>query len=346
MIPRAAQLWSTFALVAFLASCDYAPLPPRLASVFCDPFDASGEPLPLLSETGCFPDVAALLPAPDLVPYDVLSPLWTDGADKTRYVVVPPDEQIEITDGRVALPTGTLLIKVFAMQTTRGERALEVRFSEQRADGGLRFFSYTFDNDGAEARRDEGAVEIPLVSVDGGAFDYLVPSEVSCTSCHSRAQPILGFTLPQIARVNDYGPARRSAHQLDAMRDVGLLTGEYDGVPLRDPLADGPLPQRARAWLHANCGHCHQPGGFAGSVGAMDLRFDVPLAETGLCEPLVFGRYAGTLRIDPGFPSDSGIILRVEDEGFARMPPIGLSIADREGIAVVRSYIESLEACE
>src|SRR5262249_11063713 len=55
-----------------------------------------------LSETGLFSDVKGLKPAPGLIPYSVNAPLWSDGAEKERYLAIPGDGQIEF-DG-VAFP--------------------------------------------------------------------------------------------------------------------------------------------------------------------------------------------------------------------------------------------------
>src|SRR5207245_1871206 len=43
----------------------------------------------LLSATGCVDPLAPSFPAPGLIPYDVNVPLWSDGADKQRWVSLP-----------------------------------------------------------------------------------------------------------------------------------------------------------------------------------------------------------------------------------------------------------------
>ena len=54
--------------------------------------DEEGPAFPLLlSETGAFTDTANMVPAPFLIPYDVNSPLWSDGTLKKRWVVMPND---------------------------------------------------------------------------------------------------------------------------------------------------------------------------------------------------------------------------------------------------------------
>ena len=43
----------------------------------------------LLSKTGAFADTRRLIPAPGLIPYDLVVSFWSDGASKQRWVAVP-----------------------------------------------------------------------------------------------------------------------------------------------------------------------------------------------------------------------------------------------------------------
>src|SRR6185369_6529582 len=83
-----------------------------------------------LTATGCFSNVANRVPAPELVPYDVRAPLWSDGAAKRRFMVVPTGATIGFqANGAWDMPLGTILVKEFTYETKRGnpasERALE-----------------------------------------------------------------------------------------------------------------------------------------------------------------------------------------------------------------------------
>ena len=54
------------------------------------------EPFPRkLSETGLFASTKDHAPAPGLIPYSVNAPLWSDGAEKERFLALPGDTQIE-----------------------------------------------------------------------------------------------------------------------------------------------------------------------------------------------------------------------------------------------------------
>ena len=43
----------------------------------------------LLSQTGAFKDTAHLQPSAELIPYDLIVPFWSDGAQKLRWIAVP-----------------------------------------------------------------------------------------------------------------------------------------------------------------------------------------------------------------------------------------------------------------
>ncbi len=337
-------------LLAGLTACEAGPaLPPRATVASCRPL-VDGAPVATLGETGCFTDVEALEPAPDLVPYGVRSPLWTDGAGKSRWVVVPPGERLRVDGDALDIPDGTILVKLFEMRgvdgALRDPMRLEVRFLVLDAFA-WRPFTYRFDEDGREARLLTAGEDVEL-TVDEQPIAYHFPDELTCEACHYSGRPVLGFSLEQLNFRYDYGVAREN--QLAALRDADLLE---DGpvAATRPPLVSPGDPEepdleaRARSWLHANCAHCHRPGGWASSIG-MDLRYEVPTDETATCGERT--RYYGLFgpdRIVPGDPDGSGIVMRMREEGLSRMPPIGVSVIDPTGEAIVTRWIASLRRC-
>src|SRR5208282_263147 len=74
-------------------------------------------PLPeLLSQTGVFTDFASLQPANFLIPYTVNSPLWSDGAVKTRWFTLPINTVIGFAaTGEWTFPAGSVFVKNFAL---------------------------------------------------------------------------------------------------------------------------------------------------------------------------------------------------------------------------------------
>ena len=71
-----------YGLNSRIKSRAYLQLPPRENGVFP----------PLLSQTGAFRDTRNLIPSESLIPYDVIVPFWSDGANKSRWIAVPKEK--------------------------------------------------------------------------------------------------------------------------------------------------------------------------------------------------------------------------------------------------------------
>jgi uncharacterized repeat protein (TIGR03806 family) len=319
-----------------------------------------------LSETGCF-EGASGAPAPDVIPYGVNSPLWTDGADKARYIVLPPGQSVHrLPDGTLSFPVGTVLIKEFGMllddRRPSTFRDLETRFVVRGAsDWG--FFTYRFSANGADASlltEDEGGQDELLSVRRAGTtetFPYHYPSRNECTTCHSAAtERSLGFRVDQLNGIFNYTGVL--ANQLAALDSVGALTGldvpagealrPEDYPALVDPTNEGEEPElRARAYLHANCSHCHRPLGQSSPALTLDMRIERSLADTHLCDEAQFFAPTGTLRIDPGDPDASFVVQRMEStDPLRRMPPLGRTLPDHlGGLRAVRLWAATMREC-
>ena len=176
--------------------------------------------------------------------------------------------------------------------------------------------------------------------------EHRFPSRSDCIACHTPASGyVLGVRTPQMNRIYDYGAV--VDHQLRSFNHIGLFTediGEdYHAWPrLPDPLgASGTVAERARAYLDANCSHCHRPGG--GGRTAMDLRYDTPLDGTGLTQPASLGDLGltGALRVAAGAPERSVLYRRMLDLGRWRMPPVASGRVDQEAAALIHEWIAS-----
>lgn len=307
-----------------------------------------------LAQSGCFEGPGASSPAPDLVPYELNAPLWTDGSFKQRHLVLPPGARIGFEDdGSLAFPKGALILKTFSYALDPAAPAVitpvETRVMIRR-DYGWEFHSYAWDADGIDARLlDQGESHAMLTMHDGAPtiVKHTFPSRDECGYCHGTGDVrALGPRIEQLARDVDYAGVLGS--QLDALVDIDVFDG-----PLPDlaPMADYHDPQavaeeRARAYLHGNCGHCHRPGGWTPPDLDMDLRWTTPTAEAQLCG--VAPQYSSTIsadhRVAPGDPSDSLVWLRLSSRGPWQMPPVATSIPDPAAV-VVREWIEGLERC-
>ena len=335
-------------------------LQPRPEVQTCLPDVSKGMPA-RLSDTGCFADLKTLEPGPDLIPYDVNSALWTDGAFKPRYMVVPSPEQIAIEeDGSWVFPEGTVLIKVFGFEFDVGDphsrRAVETRFMV-RSGGSWDYSTYQWNDEGTEGELLEARKTVEFTIHEGGeakVLEYLFPEYEDCVTCHGPAiDDVLGPKTAQINRDRNYDGV--VANQLVAMADIDLLVldGDEEIEPSAEPRmanpqkGEGTLDERARAYLDANCAHCHRPNGYASSGDhGLDLRYELPIEGTGMCEPMkYFPQWAGMPRVAPGDPEGSGIMQRFLEVGVLRMPSIGTSTVDPFGTGLLRDWIAQMDSC-
>jgi uncharacterized repeat protein (TIGR03806 family) len=308
-------------------------------------------------------DAAAQRPNAGVLPYDLNTALFSDYAEKLRFVWMPPGTSARYdAEGPFDLPVGTALVKTFAYprETGAGLRLLETRLLVRR-DAGWEARPYVWDEAQTEATLNVAGAAIPMRLGHGGdmhEFTYLVPNANQCKGCHVVGDAIepIGPRARHLNREYDYAGGR--ANQIERWREVGYLTGAPQDVTTQVPrLArfddpeSGDLEARARAWLEVNCAHCHAPGGPAATTG-LDLR----VAQTesyarGVCKPPVAAGHASGGRqydIVPGAPDASILVYRIESvEPAVMMPELGRRLVHREGVALVREWIAGMAgACE
>jgi hypothetical protein len=112
------------------------------------------------------------------------------------------------------------------------------------------------------------------------------PSRAECALCHTMAAKYaLGVNTLQMNRMHDYGDGR-PRNQLAQLQAWGVFRDALPASPDELPrLADdhelsAPREERARAYLHANCSHCHRLWG--GGLTDFQLQADLPLDKTGI----------------------------------------------------------------
>jgi len=303
-----------------------------------------------LVDSGCFEGPGIDAPAPDLIPYELNAPLWTDGSHKQRYLVLPPHARLSVEDdGRLRFPEGAIILKNFSYPRGPFEPdrlvPAETRVMIRRSFT-WEFHSYRWNDEGTEATLlHEGEARPLLTAVDGAPtiVRHTYPSREECGYCHGNGDVrALGPRLDQLARAVDYG------EQLPALDQLELFDRS---LPAVEPIADyhDPLVSAedgARAYLHANCSHCHRPGGWTPPDLDMDLRWTTSTADTRICNvpPQYSSTFQAEHRISAGDPSDSLIWLRLSSRGPWQMPPFATSIPDPAALAV-REWIEGLDDC-
>lgn len=328
----------------------------------CSAGDGPGgtsEPGDRLSDLGLFLDGPSQTPAPGVVPYEVVAPLFSDETVKHRFVKLPDGGKIRYqSDARWRFPTGTILVKTFGYlhdyrDPSRGERLLETRLLRREEDRWT-VDVYVWNEEQTDAFRKVAGQKVPVSWIDAhGAtreLVYRVPNANQCLGCHGEpgVTDVLGPRTRQLNRDHDYGNGPEN--QLDHFERLGMfdapLPPSEQRPALVDPFGDAPLEARARSYLEANCAHCHNPEGAAKATGLyLGIEVTDPLA-LGFCRsPFSAGDGTGGRQFDvvPGNPDASILVYRMAStDPEIKMPEMPTQLADERGVALIREWIASL----
>lgn len=293
-----------------------------------------------LREFGFFRVPGEQVPDDDVIPYELNTPLWSDGAEKLRFIYVPDGAVIENNgDGLLQFPVGTALIKTFAFGEGDDRRLIETRVLLHRADGWLAL-PYRWNEEQDDAFLALAGGRLDVTTPAGEDISYRIPNKNQCKACHSLDDVV----VPIGPKARNMSPA-----SLERLVDsVALKT--HPSVEHRLPEwgdDDAPTAELARAYLDVNCAHCHQPGGGASNSG-LDLRWEQSDSYAiGVRKPPVAaGRGAGGMlvSIEPGEPDSSILLHRMEsNEPGVAMPELGRSSVDHRAVAIMRKWIGEMD---
>jgi putative heme-binding domain-containing protein len=316
-----------------------------------------------LSETGLFASAAEHTPAAGVVPFSINSQQWHDGATAEHWAAFPGDSAVTYHPGgkpiqgfvswhnfRMHFPPDAVLLRTLSL----GSRRIETQLLHY---DGLDWRAYTF------AWRDD-QTDADLVPADGAEKEFkheerirIWPfhSRTQCLSCHSnQSEYALAFLPEQLNR-----PGKNGQNQLISFTEGGLIRragndGQilppFDAETLKkerkvaDPTdAQQPLEARARAYLHANCAHCHSDHG--GGAVPLRLPFFAPNEDMhAIGQRPTRGDFGlpDALLIKPGDPYSSTLYFRMAKFGRDRMPHIGSEWPDETGLRLLEEWITSL----
>jgi hypothetical protein len=251
-------------------------------------------------------------------------PLWSDGAQKRRWINLPPGTAIDASRPDAwQFPPGTRLWKEFSLGGP-----VETRFIERLADGTWRYAAYVWNEAGTDATLAPADGIAALVKRDG----YSIPSESDCRACHeSAAVPVLGFSALQLS--SDRDPL---APHADPDSDIDLdglverrLIENLPPTSTRPRIAtSSPLERAALGYLHGNCGHCHND---------TDTRVPVDLT---LAQSVVGGSASSDRVVRSLMDVRARFLARVGSRNPQKqMPPLGTRHIDVEALALLERWI-------
>lgn len=317
-----------------------------------------------LSAYNLFADAELQRPNAGLIAYDIITPLFSDYAEKHRFVYLPSGTAaaFEAYDA-FDFPVGAVLVKTFSYphdfrEPSLGRRLIETRllFHTQDEWTGA---AYLWNDEQTDAVLKVAGKQLPVEWIDVAGVprstDYIVPNMNHCKACHrgyGTTAP-LGPTARQLNR--DVVVEGETLNQLVYWARLGILQGEpqpEEAMQLAawDDPNSGPLGERVLGYFDVNCAHCHNPAGLASGT-RLDLRHtqDDLLRRGVMHRPTAAGNAARGryFAIVPGNPEASFLLYRLKATApDVRMPEVGRTIPHDEGVALIAEWIASLKTTD
>lgn len=328
----------TRVLTALAASA----LPASAAFQFFDGSKPFNVP-PTISALGLYTDIPNRVADTALKFYVVNSALWSDGADKQRWIVLKPGRKIAYDDATdlFTYPDSAVFVKNFLLQRVTGDNASwvlwETRLLVNKNDSLGRNhwygFSYRWNAEGTDAVLVPAGYDTIFTYYPGGLSrpqsykKWRYPSQVDCAVCHPvgyegnlSARSVAGFFPVQLKRP---APLQQGIDQVQWLFDQGVFSGtpptgeqlkrRWKG--LAEGVPSGLTPEQrfrvidtlARSYIAANCTGCHGDRGIgAASAAPYSLNYDW---------------FDFTPRVEFGAVSSATLGLDVEDSIFELYQP-------------------------
>jgi cytochrome c551/c552 len=172
-----------------------------------------------------------------LTAYDLNTPLFSDYAEKARFLYLPPGTKARYrADGVFDFPVGATLVKTFAYPADFRRPADDVRWLETRLlirkRSGWVALAYVWNAERTEAVLKRAGARLGVAFTDAAGrarqVDYAVPNQNQCKECHQLSRRLVPIG-PRARNLNgDYAYAHGRENQLAYWSRIGLLTGAPD----------------------------------------------------------------------------------------------------------------------
>lgn len=289
-----------------------------------------------LSDYGIFPNGWTGLPTARFHIYRLATPLFTDYAEKQRLLYLPQGTHLSFDQaGNPVFPDSSMLVKTFfyysdKRDTAAGKQLIETRILI-KVEGRWSVGTYEWNEAQTDAFLLDGGTDktvswVNELGVRKSIF-YHIPSSAECSGCHRADQSIIPIG-PKARNLNvSLERYPDNENQLLNFQKTGVV--KLAPIDLQTALPDWlnpsqTLAQRARAYLDANCAHCHSSTGLAQNT-RLFLDYTLPFADTRI------------------HARRNDILHRMQSTNKnIRMPKLGTTIQDSVGVALMKAYIQSL----
>ena len=307
-----------------------------------------------LSDFAFFKDIHAQIPADGVVPYELISSLFSDYSYKQRWVYIPENKKASFRKDEVFdFPVGSALIKTFyypidERNLSLGKKLMETRLL-LRKQNGWEAVSYAWNEDQDEAIIKKAGKTILTDWIDfkgeSRSVRYRVPNKNQCKECHAKNDAVMpiGPKARNLNKIYDYQD--ESINQLTKWMKLesidNIQTDLNTPVDWKDNTYS--LDERVRSYLDINCGHCHISSGGANSTGLyLDLTETRPTHLGINKKPVATGRGSGgyEFSISPGKAEESILLHRmISTDPGVMMPESGRSLTHIEAIEMIKEWI-------
>ena len=347
-----------FGITVFFAVTSYSCSDETYVTVEYSPVNYNlGEmPYENLSQYNFFQgEMKDLSPVYGVIPYELISSLFTDYSIKNRFLWMPDGVTANYISSSDVFdfPVGTILIKNFSYENILPElskKNIETRLMIKKETGWI-FADYIWNEEQTEASFSLDGSIVDISWLENGVeknTNYRIPSASECLTCHKISDEAIpnGVKPRNINKTLNYGSS--TMNQLDKWMEVGYLNSypeNLESVANWQDLSE-PLERRVRSYIDVNCAHCHSDNAHC-EYRPIRLSFEATedLANMGVCLTPDTNLGNGTDQIiNPGNINRSVLHFRMSStEEQYRMPLIGRSIVHEEAIAMIEEWISSLE---
>ena len=337
-----------------------------------------------LSETGLYGSVKDHTPAPGVQPFHPAAEQWADHAAAEHWIALPGTSALTVFPGkgkpipaapfgvrtRLHYPKDAVLAKTLRLESEAGNPKSVRRVETQLLHfDGVDWRGYTFawrddqsdaDLVPAEGTEKDFAVRDPAFAGGTRRQTWTFPSRNQCFQCHTMWSDYSmafnpaqlnhdaergGKKQNQLAWLSEQGFIRRAALDDQPLSPFDAASAASE-AKLHDPFdaAGGTLDQRARSYLHVNCGHCHRYNG--GGTVQLELHLEAKAAAMKAIDvPPQAGDFgiANARIIAPGDPERSIAYYRMAKFGRGRMPHFGSEWPDSKGLGLIAEWVRDLK---
>jgi hypothetical protein len=301
--------------------------------------------------TGLYAKGSSAQHAASVMPYTPGVTLWSDGAEKHRYLYLPPGTKIDTSDFDAwKFPVGTKVWKEFRVDGA----LIETRLLRKRTEKDWDVGTYIWDSAGKTAALNNAPKGIVL---DNG---YEIPTEKDCAKCHHGASDtVLGIEALALALPTAEGTT------LADLVARGALSSPPAQTSVELPEDPSGKAAQALGYLHANCGMpCHSTRGIGEETqlvlrlraaevwpDATSGRGAVPVSMTDTFRSTVFQppktaavaqQFPSAQRITPGAHDQSLVWIVSHLRGNYQMPPLVSHRVDETAMQQVADWIDTM----